>query len=157
MWSVDRQGGLTKFSCRWSRRNVPERSPRAYGPPISLSLSSIRLPLFPPVLLLVRCVSTSRVPPSLPRSFVGRFSPRRLFLPHVRIKASFPRIAGFTLLSAPLSFPPSLSLSLPPLSLYHRLSLPPRVCSHQSLSLSRLLGVELIGDRSSWGPETARS
>lgn len=134
MWSVDRQGGLTKFSCRWSGRNVPEiptcfrtaclsfslLPPPPPPPVVSLSLSLFRIvsswssvsaslfrwPLFSSPLL------------SLARTDKGSFVPadRRL---HSPLHAAF-----F------FSFFLSLSLSL---------CLSFSLCSHRPLSLSRFL------------------
>jgi len=82
------------------------RSPRAFGPPLSLSLflSLSFCPLSPlffffSLYFSVPLSPTSlRVSSSLPRLF------RCIFLSHMRIKTSFPRITGFTLLSTLLSF-----------------------------------------------------
>lgn len=103
------------------------RSPRAFKPPLSL--------IFHLSLRSLSFTSSPYVRSSLLCSFVGRFSPHRFFLSHVRIKTLFQRIIGFTLLSTLLSF----SLSL--FSLFF--CLPRYLYSHRSLS-PRLSGVELI-------------
>lgn len=136
MWSVDRQGGLTKFSYRWSGRNVPEIPTCFRTTSLALSLSFclsslssffflfLSLFLCPSFANVSSCwfVSTSLLSLHLSLAHTDKdFVPadHRLHSP----------------LYAPFFFPLSLFLS------------------RRSLSLSRFLGVELIGQR----PETARS
>jgi len=98
------------------------RSPRAFKPPVSVSLSpSLSLSLF---LVSLSFISSPHVRSSLRHSFVGRFYSHRFFFLHIRIKISFQRIIGFTLLSTLLlSFSLSLYLFLSVVSILNSINL----------------------------------
>lgn len=121
---------LTKFSCRWSGRNVclRERSPRAFGPPYSLSS--------PLSFSFLRAFSLLRVRSLY--SFVGYFSPRSLFLSRARGKNKDRSSGSSQRLYS------SLYTFFFPFFVFFSLFFILSSLFHRSLSLTRFLGVEPI-------------
>ena len=70
MWSVRRQGGLTKFSCRWSGRNVPRISTYFETVSFSLSLSLSFTPWYPLCLAHLPSSSIASTEAPFPRASV---------------------------------------------------------------------------------------